>query len=287
MNPPLYDRRARVSINDLLFEGDHQESGRIVQGFRITFQILQALFSVEDTAECEVYNLSETSRGQAAKPGASFTIEAGYEGSIGTIFRGQCRKVVSERQPTGFVTKMNALDGFQARRVTNLALAPGTRVAEAIAAIAKAMGVDARRALQEIATGKFDRSFEVYSNGLSLTGTARDEMDKMSRTHGFDWSIVNGQLVIQLPREGSAETAILLSPETGLIGGPARTLDVKRGRRVIVKAKALLQPGLRPGRRVELRSHDISGSYKVYNVTHKGDTDGSDWYSECDLLEVR
>jgi hypothetical protein len=92
----------------------------------------------------------------------------------------------------------------------------------------------------------------------------------------------------------SAEIATVVSPETGLIGSPARTGQEgargsktrKRKQRPGAKFTTLLIPSLAPGKFVILKSDFVSGSFKVQSVEHIGDTHGNDWNSIVEAVQI-
>ena len=68
---------------------------------------------------------------------------------------------------------------------------------------------------------------------------------------------------------------MLITPETGLIGVPTITDNG-------VRAKALLNPEIRPGRRVQIESETLEmnaegGIYRVSSATYAGDNHQGDF----------
>jgi hypothetical protein len=50
------------------------------------------------------------------------------------------------------------------------------------------------------------------------------------------------------------------------------------------KVKSLLQPQLEPGGYVQLKTESILGEFfRIEELTHTGDTDGSEWHTEITL----
>jgi len=49
-----------------------------------------------------------------------------------------------------------------------------------------------------------------------------------------------------------------------------------------VSATSLLNPEIRPGRRVQVESQFVNGVFKVEKVTHSGDTHSTQFYSEVE-----
>jgi hypothetical protein len=81
---------------------------------------------------------------------------------------------------------------------------------------------------------------------------------------------------------------IVLDSTSGLIGSPAMgsaptASEKKKGAKPLLTAKSLLQPPIRPGRRVRVKSAEYSGDFRAVKVTHDGDTAGGNWYTDLEL----
>lgn len=289
MTEKLFDRRAAITVDTLRVQGDHiDETGAFVRGLRLTFKVTQTLDSKQNTADATISNLSAETRGRlAALKRPTFVIEAGYTETLATVFLGRAHFINSLSESPGWITKIAASDGHEGARVVNAALAPGATLAQAIETLAASAGVNAEKAIADARAGKFDGPAPTFYSGLVLCGTICNEMDKLAKTSGFNWSIEGGELKIWSPNQTSTEEAVVLSPETGLIGSPERIADKKNPSRTMYKARSLLQPLLRPGRRVRISATDVRGEFKCVRVEHTGDTNANDWYSECQVIEVR
>lgn len=293
--PRLFDKRVAITVNDRQFVNDvsadgspaELPSGTIAGNLRMTFKVDRSLESKANKAIAQIFNLNEDSRGQITVEKPQFIIEAGYLDTAAIVFQGTAVEVTTTRGAKGFMTTIKAADGFRAtRQRVNVSLGPGSSVGDAIEKIAKSMGVVATKSIARAKAGDFTGAAKTFFNGLTMSGRSRDEMDKLARTNGFDWSIQNEELQILLPDEATSETAVLLSPETGLITSPFRVVDEKRPGLVIVRAQSLLNAGISPGRKVELSSEEISGVFKTQKVSHSGDTASTTWFSDFEGVEI-
>lgn len=290
----LFRRRCAITVNDLRFNSDSVDS------FRMTFRVERSSESNANTAEAQIFNLSQTSQGRIAVDKPQFVIEAGYLDTVGTLFKGTAVSVSSSPQKPNIITEIKAADGLNEgrARVTG-ALAPGAELQQAIRLIAKSINVGAKKAIERAKQGDFDGSVKVFFNGLTLSGSAKRELDKLAESHGFEWSIQDGELEILLPGETIEETAVVVSPTTGLIGSPVRVLEEKKtngdtttkvtGKKptiIVIRGKSLLQAGIRPNRRIDIRSEPVTGLFKIRKVTHVGDTHGAEWSSEFEAVEL-
>lgn len=285
----LYPREASVIVGDTRFDSSRFDVlGVYTPGFRIAFEVVQSNDSEANKATATIYNLAETSRQKfSERKRLQFRIEAGYQGSVATIFDGEAVHTSSTRIPGGFETKINAADGLQAKRaILSAAFGPRAGVGQIIQKIASAMGVNATRAIQKAIAGDFDGALGSFFNGYSFAGSADRALDDIAKSAGFEWSIQNGELQILLPDGFIEEEAIVLSPGTGLIGSPERRYDEKEKREIVV-ARSMLQAKITPNRKLQLESNEISGLFKVRTVRHAGDTSSTDWVSECEAIEVK
>lgn len=291
----LFDKRCAVSIEDLRFVNDpgatgaptQLPDGRIAGNLRLAFKVERNLESKANKAEAQIFNLGEDSRGQSQLEKPSFVIEAGYRDTFAQIFQGTAVEIRNTRESTGFVTTVKAADGFKATRArVSVSLSPGLTAGDAMEQIIKSMKVAGAKAIAKAKAGDFTGGIKTLWNGLTMSGNARDEMDKLARTYGFDWSIQNGEIQILLPTETTGESAIVLGPLTGLLTSPIRVIDEKRPGAVLARAQALLHPKISPGRIVQLESEEISGQFKTEKVTHVGDTATTAWFSQFDGIEI-
>lgn len=296
MSERLWDRRAFVQVDDFRFSSNLSDdefafvlpNGESAGEFTLRFKVENSLESTANSAYAEVLNLNRRTRGLiAGRRKLPFIIEAGYLNATGTLFSGRSVMVSTQREEVDTVTKIEAADGLaEMKRQVSVSLGKLSKPADAIQAIATAMGKGASAALTRAAQGDFNGAISVFTNGLVLNGSAEDELNKLGRTHGFDWTIQQGELVILKPEETLADAAFVITPETGLIVSPEPVLDDKRPTATIIRATTLLLPGIVPGRRVELESADIAGEFKVTKATHQGDTSGTVWQTEFEAVEI-
>ena len=86
--------------------------------------------------------------------------------------------------------------------------------------------------------------------------------------------------------EATAEEAVLLSAETGLVGSPEPVK--KKGKPTgSVKVKALLNPDIAPQRAVRIESRRVTGFYVVQTANHKLDSGfDASFYTEIEAKEL-
>lgn len=283
-----YFRRCALVIEGRRFDSsilDGFDNQTISTGFRISFEVEQTLDKAKaNKASAKIYNLSESSRfafAEAKRP--SFQIWAGYHESIAMIFDGEAVNISSK----GVETSIAAADGLQAKRgIVSASLAPGADLGVAIETVANKMGVNAKRAIAKAKQGNFKGALKTFTSGLTMSASADVVMNELAEGAGFEWTIVNGELVILDPSGLLDPEIVILGPTSGLIDSPERKVDDKRPGQDIVSARALLQPRITVGRLVRLESKEISGDFKVTKVRHFGDTDAAEWYSDIEGIAL-
>ena len=122
------------------------------------------------------------------------------------------------------------------------------------------------------------------TKGVSYTGSAAQNFTKFLKQYGIRYVCQDDGIVRIAERDkASAQfpTSIVLSAETGLIGIPSI------GENGVLSGTALLTPGLKPFRQVEIQGvGSVDGSYVVEKVKHRGRFFGSEWYSEFEAISI-
>jgi len=253
-----------------------------LSAFDLRFEVRRTLSSKPNTAEIELYNLSETSRGQIAQAADGLVrLEAGYEEGKTLLFSGALREAKSTHEGVDWITKVSARDGgAQIRQARVLrSFGANARVEDVVKTLAETLGVGVGNASDALRAATLDRVGAYFPEGTVLSGSAATELDHLTRSVGLTWSVQDG--VLQLLTRGRAlqGQAVRLTSDTGLVDTPT----VSRGGKV--QAKALLIPDLTPGRRVQIESRTVTGVYRVAAVAYRGETRGQDWYAdlECEV----
>lgn len=270
----LFGRRCRVQVEQLGLEG-----------FDLRFEIVKSLApKTPNTAELQVYNLNTDHRQQLQELERVYlSIEAGYESGMSLLFRGDLRDVTSSRNGPDWITTITSDSGRRARKKRIVkSFAPGSSVASVLQSAAQAMGVRlgntaARTVNAKIAGTQATKFF----NGYALAGQIDEELDRLARSCGLEWSIQDDELQFLDYGEPLAQLAVRLTSQTGLLGSP------EPGNKGIVEARCLIIPDLFPGRRVEMQSEHVRGMYRVETTKHVGSTFGPEWYIDLQLKDEK
>ena len=262
-----------------------------VSELRIRFHVEQALVGKPGHAVITINNMANNTAQRIQREGAPVILQAGHEGNAGLIFRGTAIQIRRGRESqTDTFLEITAIDGDVAYMyaAVNVSMAAGWTHTDQLKELQKGMqakGVDPGY------TG------ELYQNkavrGKALFGAARDHMHDFSVSTGTEWAINMGKMNV-VPVGGILpDEAFLLTPDTGLIGMPTQSVDG-------IHVRALLNPCFRAGAQVKLQNSsivmaqinpayadvtynapiDLDGAYKIYSVSHTGDTRGNDYYTD-------
>lgn len=256
---------------------------------RIMFSVTKDTSSAENTAEVSIINLNADHRAfiesYKENGGAKLVVSAGYappgaEALTGRIFEGDIVPsggVENRYERPDWATTIKAASG--ARAMANAKVSKSFKgktsqqnIFDAITTPMKSQGL-AVAPPKGVPAGSTRK-------GFSLGGLARDLLDSFSRDHELDWFVDDGELIVLPVDEVSDADIIVLSPTTGLLESPVKT---EKG----VKAKALINPNIKPGREVRVESRAFSGRrFKVEKLVHKGDNREGAYFTELEATDL-
>lgn len=292
MGAPLEDRRVRLAVESLL-----------ITDLRVAFRVKKTLKKEPNECEVTISNLSEKSRAALQKKHVKVILEAGYADTLAQLFAGDSRFVDQIHDGATWNTKIQCGDGERAYRYLRVAesFRPGTRVSDVVNTVAKALGMRVVGHTAELA-----KVTEQFVQGYTAFGKVAHELDHLLLSRGFTWSIQDGTLQVLKVDGATGDSILRLAADTGMIGSPEHgspekdaplpqlsgdaedagfTVPAKKKQGPpVLKVKSLLQPGLRPGRKVKVESVGVTGVFRVETVEHTGDTHGEPWFSEIQCL---
>ena len=261
----LYLRRIAVTVSP------PNGSGKRIEGLRIAFRCEKTSDSSPNTLDLEIYNLSEATRSLFEEEKSTVVLEAGYIGdrTFERVFIGNIAKVTHKRSGPDIVTTVEAEDGGNRYRNATLdrGFPPGVKLKSVFDALADSFGLNVGF-VEKIPNDQF-------ANGLSITGPVRKALDDLTKKLGMQWSVQDETLQVTKTGKPTDEAAILLNKETGLVDVPSKT---DKG----VQFSSLLQPRIRPGRRIKIESQAIKGEFTVTKVTHRGESHFGEHRSDCE-----
>lgn len=264
-----YLRKVRATFNGGL---TINPGGINPHDIRIEFSIDKDASSSPNSAEITIFNLSEGHRNSVGKEFDKITLEAGYippegSGNVGVIFKGAVRDVEHRRAGPNILTIISCGDGSKAlRRATiSKSFPKGTPVKDVVDELSKQLEKEG------VSRGEWkfpeDVESKTFKRPYAVCGSCSRELDTIGRGNGFYWNLQNETMEI-IPSDGFIGGVVLITPETGMIGTPAITDNG-------VRVTALLNPEIRPNRRVQLKSDTLEmngddGMYRVTGVSYSG-----------------
>jgi hypothetical protein len=272
----LFDRDVLVKVGTL--EIERSDKGLPV---RVAFDISKTSATDPNKATIKVWNLRAENRKilQESRE-LPVTIEAGYVGTRGIIFKGTVinNGITSSRDGVDWVTTIEAKDGGNATKKArvNKSYEKGFKLAQIAQDIAGGMaGVGLGNLASMIST----RGLESYVNGFVASGKSIDVLKQVTKSLGYELTIQDEQIQVLQANQTTTDIAVKLTAGSGLIGSP------EAGDKGIVKAKSLLNSLLFPGRKVQLISDQYPDGpfFKTIKAEHRGDTWGNDWASSVEL----
>lgn len=250
--------------------------------FRVTFNILIDFGGSNNYADIRIYNLSESTANKAFKKGARIVFEAGYVDTVDTVFIGNVKNILRERQGADTITRLicrsEQYSGF-----INQSFGAGVDVVTLIKACADALDYP------YVITDSQFNDVPSYTGGYSLQGDARVLLDKLAVTHGFNHTVENGRRIILRNGYERNTSPLVVSQFTGMEGIPQIS-------EVGADVKMRLNPKLRIGGTIDIQSNlktfnfsniyfqDVpesagTGIYKIQQISHEGDSWGDAWTS--------
>lgn len=257
--------------------------GKIEQGLGFALSNLDCVFvakktlkSEPNTCKLQLFNLAPETRKVLETPKKLvLRLEAGYPDTIAQIFLGEIRSAFSKKQGADIVTEIDTGDSEKEVQKSHLSLTLGAKVPTSVAlsAIVRSFGIGMGNTAT-VAAQLDAKGSAFFRRGTVISGPSEQLMTDICRSADLEWSVQDG--VIQILARGSAlnDKAVYLSSDTGLVGSP--TVDNKG----LVSAVALIQPDLRPGRKVQFDTLSFRGGYRIQEVTYCGDTAGQEWYAK-------
>lgn len=294
MSQLQYLRKIELIVSDDLGNGIN------LSPMRITFSIVKKDSQTPNSARISVYNLSQETETKIKKEFTNVLLQAGYDSNFGVIFKGTIKQVTSGRE--GGVDTFITIYGGDGDIPYNTAVVNATLdVATPNDQIAAAFGpmYDAG-ALQGYIAPIDGQSLP---RGKVMFGASRDYLKQNTESSDASWSIQDGKTQVVKNTEVLPGKTFVLNTSTGLIGSPSLTTDG-------LEARCLLNPNLKIAGTVQIDEKYIqitppdqnaddsennsnnsaalsaNGMYRVFTITHSGDSRGNDWYSDFTALQI-
>ena len=271
--------------------GEQGTTGFKIDGLRINFDILKTDVSESNKSTIKIYNLAKNTRNSIRELDDTVILRAGYLGGRGeeVLFIGDITFINHQLSGTEWISTLACGDGIKQLRTskTNRSYAGGVKANKIISDVLSDLDLP-----QKLKSGLLSISDRVFNSGYSFTGQSKAALDELTKAVGLVWSVQNGEIKIQVTGDSDKSTAIVLNPNTGLIGSPERLRDTdtksstdaaKPGWKIV----SLLQPKLEPGGIVSVTSDEIpeNSQFIIKQVQHTGDSETGVFQSICTVVE--
>lgn len=273
----------------------------------IAFKTERHIHRSPNTAEIRIWNLAPETRAQIEGGARPFTplgaarvevpdgivrLALGYgEDDPAQVFRGDVRVAWTEwTTNVDAVTTIQARDGGRAHSESRISRAypAGTSIATVVRDTVRSMDIGEGNLAEFAAAYSLRTGASTFPDGYAAHGRSHRILTDLLRGGGLRWSVQAGALQIQRQGEPLQTRAVLLNSSTGLVDSPAWDERGRRssGRRGLLTARALIMPGLDPGRRVRVEADAAEGDFEIRSVSLLGDTRGNDWYADLELRPI-
>lgn len=292
----LFNRVAQLTIGLSPSPNAPVKSGTVVTALQITglhmqFKVHKSVRIEPATCEISVYNMTAAHRAAVRQRGLPVILSAGYTNTVGEIFSGVVRYADNVRQGPDWVTKIQCGDGELSYRFARLSQSWGSGTAMRTVAVAliNTLGPQANITAKTLATMTAQ-----FPRGYHVSGPAALSLDRLLYGFGYEWHFSNGQIVVLQQGQTTGETAVLLSPSTGLVGSPEHgSPDPSKPANSThtLKVKSLLIPTLKPAGLVQVQAEGIGATspafFRCQSVDFEGDTFGGPWTSSIECWPVQ
>ena len=269
----LFNRNYRLEI-------ESKDTLTTITQLRIQFLCKKNRATTANELTVKVYNPNQDTINQCLVSGSIVRLYAGYGDDIKLIAQSQITTATPIYEGVDIILNLECLDGVESIRKTKVSISfqAGSTVKQVLNALVEYLQIPLKVAPDVDLNKKFN-------NGYSFAGGVGTALDEVTDRAFAKWAMQDGTLLI-IGQSGTTNTnAVLLTPDTGMIGTPmpiedtVNSLDVGEIRRGW-KVKSLLQGDINPADIIAIESRFVNGQFVIESVEHKGDTHSNEWFSE-------
>lgn len=210
-----------------------------------------------------VYNLSANTINNI-KYHSEISIEAGFSGDTGVIFKGFVDKVTTTHDGADKVTTIRCYDDISKKTIAEITYAAGTKASYILKDLLNKTGTP-------IDVFNMRRDW-TYKDEQKVDGDLAQNIKKYSEVCGVSTYVRNGKIYSRYIKDGD-NISFTISEETGMIGSPSAYEEeiTAEDYKETVKGwecECLLQHRISAGVICNLKSLDANGQYRVKSGTH-------------------
>lgn len=256
---------------------------RLIVGFNsvkieendIEFEVIRTLSKEPNVAQISVYGLKEsTIKSIIDQDNPPVSLFAGYKESLSLIFLGDARDCYAEYEGVESILHINSGDSEVNLRTKRIGktFRVGTPVITVISELLKTLQVKPGEALAKFGVAKLYEAAPQYVNGVTLSGKASTELDRVCRSCGYQYSIQNGILQALQPKEPLLEDPVILVKDN-IVGNAIIGSDKT------ARFKVLFDGNIKPGKLISLNGRMLRADYCRY---FGQSAPSNDWYVEVE-----
>jgi len=279
----LYKRKVELLVGKL------GGKGVSIKDLRVKFTIDMDDSKETNTANLEIYNISQEMVGIIEEKNSSVILKVGYEDdeNLAILYIGDIVEYEPEINGVDTITKITLKDGYipLTKRKLSLSFKEGSNTKQILNKIISDLNLTDG--------GYSDLPNFEYKQGFSFIGSPGRALDIVLSRIGYKWTIVNNSLIITKPYETNNSSIVkFLSPQTGLLNSP------KKFKQRVVNSQdegdkltngwsidSLIIPSIVPKSLIRVESRDVNGTFLVRSVTFDGDTHSSNWL--CKIKAIK
>ena len=241
----------------------------------VNFSLQKSDLETQNTGRVTLWNLNPSQLAVLNEKDCVVSLKAGYGSKLALIFAGIVSYVSTTIDSADRKTEIEVIDNLVEIRDTYVSVSYNGTVNWKIIFddVAAQMGV--------AVSYSYNAEFVDISNGFSFVGLARDIMTKGCKCCNLSWSIQNGVMQVKKPGDVMSREVYVLSPDTGLLGIPARvviTQDEATGKNTLGwDVEYFLNGAINIDDYVKLESETVTGYFRVYSLEISGDNVSGDW----------
>ena len=247
-----------------------------ITALEVKFKIEKNLGKQPNKATITITNLSEESRSHVQKTPLIVRLAVGYEGpeNLQHLFSGDLRISDTVFNGPHVETTLEMGEGDRCYQFAHFSKSySNSTVLRAVTDVLGTMQLPVPASLASIAALKIP-----YTGALH--GPAERELSTLLTPAGIGWSIQDGRFVALKTTQAREGQAIVIQEGDGMVGSPAITAAKKPGETPSLGVKTLIDPRITPGCKIDVRSRDVNGLFRVEKLDHTGDFRAVDWYTQ-------
>lgn len=208
---------------------------------------------------------------------AEVEFQAGYDGNLSILVIGNIYQVTPSFTSSDYSINMKVINGLQSNQMNayaSVSLKGNATLRDILANIASKNNL-----ILEIDPAIGNRTLYDYS----FQGLPSVQIDNLRGSFKDIHIDIQGNKIIAKSKNTPNKVKYKLTPQTGLLGTPAPSP-------IGCNIKTYLLPTLHVGDVVELETHklpQLNGLFKIIQLTHSGDSRGTNWVSELTCQAYR